>query len=51
MDTKLLLFSLRVGLKQIVPEVTHDLNYTDLIFVSHGNLILNINVKITFSIY
>ena len=50
-DTKLLLFYLRVGLKQIVPKATHDLNYTDLVFVSHNNLMLNFNVKITFSIY
>ena len=40
-----------MGLKQIVPKATHDLNYTDLVFVSHNNLMFNVNVKITFSIY
>ncbi len=48
-DTKLLLFSQRCGYKQIVSEPTHDNNFTDLIFVSHENVICEVNVNMPFS--
>ena len=48
-ETKLLLFSQQAGLKQIVAEATDYVNYTDLVFMSHDDLMLNINVNIPFS--
>jgi hypothetical protein len=48
-DEKLLLFSQRAFCTQVVTEPTHDANFTDLVFVSHNNLISNLKVDIPFS--
>ena len=48
-DTKLLLFSQRAGLKQIVPKAMQDVNHIDLVFMSHNNLMLNIYFNVPFS--
>jgi hypothetical protein len=48
-DEKLLLFSQRAGLKQCVEHATHDNNFTDLVFLSHADLLSCINVTCPFS--
>jgi exonuclease III len=48
-DVKLILFSQRSGFKQVVTLPTHDHNITDLVFVSHDNLIVSVDVDIPFS--
>ena len=48
-DAKLLLFAQRCGFKQVVNEPTHDSNFTDLLFVSRDNIVIDVNVVMPFS--
>ena len=48
-DKNLLLFSQHNGFRQVLDEATHDTHFTDLLFVSHPNLVFNTNVTVPFS--
>ena len=48
-DKNLLLFLQHNGFRQVLDEATHDAHFTDLLFVSHPNLVFNTNVTVPFS--